>query len=268
MKIISLNVNNFGGTTSRPRPDEYKTDSNRIDWIKFQQGVVAWRNKHESAIEDNVKNMMKIIQNHEIVVLQEVDTNCQSFEILTTECEKNHFEIVFPNEYNEKTFEQGYNSITCMLIKNYIKYNRKADNFSKDVQKQYKNVDIEVGDLRVLGVHIPKGDIKYWDKLIKTVEKAKKENINTKILVIGDMNVCDFGTEQKERYLKLLNKCNMIDSWAEIGNDIDKATCNTMRRLDYAIVNSLLMECIYDVEIIDIVRNNGYTDHSAISIKF
>lgn len=252
MKIISLNVNNFGGISNKPLIKDYK------NWTEWKDAVDKWRDSNYERICSNVNNIVECVKRYEIVVLQEVDTNCSSFTKLKAQSEKNDFVIVYPNGTDETTFFNGRNSITCILVKSYLQYNKPICNFSN---KQYKNVEIEVGKLRIIGVHISKGDIEYWKKLIVMCNNYKNE----KVLVIGDMNVCDFGTPQKEKYFELLN-IGMIDSWVEKGKDMNKITCNTGKRLDYALVSHELMLDIYDVDIIDKVRNNGYTDHSAIVV--
>ena len=261
MKIISLNVNNFGGINSKPRPDEYKESDGTIIWNSFNSDVEQWQDVNKNFILYNLEKITQLIKNYEVVILQEVDTNCISFEELNQECIKNNFEIVFPNGYNKKVFQKGHNSITCMLIKKYIKYEINKNNFSN---KKYKNVDINIGNVRILGVHIPKGDLDYWNALINEVKNCTTD----KLLVMGDLNVYDCGTKQKAKYLELLRDHNMIDSWTAMGNEMDRATCNTGKIIDYALVNPELANCIYNAQIIDTPRNYGYTDHSAIVVSY
>lgn len=254
MKIISLNVNNFGGLCGRPLIKDYTS----LGLVPWGVAVDDWRRRNEETITTNLDGIVKYIKEYEIVILQEVDTNCTSFDRLKDEADKNNFLLIYPNEETEATFTKGRNSITCMLIKKNINYVSLSKNFST---KKYKNVEVQVGNLRIIGVHVPMGDLNYWNALINKYKSCKKE----RVLIIGDMNVCDFTTKQRSKFDELI-RCGMIDSWVKKGNDMNKITCNTGKRLDYALVSNLLMQDVNYVEIIDAVRNNEYTDHSAIMV--
>ena len=254
MKIISLNVNNFGGLVSKPLIQDYSYNG-KPSWGEWNNAVISWREK--ILWEFNVDAIVNSVRDFDIIVMQEVDTNSDAFKSLIKRLDE--YSIVFPNKTSQKDFCRGYKSITVMFIKKHIDYEVVTDNFST---KEMKNVEVIIDNKIVIGLHISMGDICYWDSLIKYYKMQKDK----KILIIGDMNVFDCGTKQKEKFLELL-KCGAIDAWVENGNDMNRPTANTGKRIDYAIMSPLFYEELHEITIDDNLRNKAITDHSAISMS-
>jgi len=254
MKIISLNVNNFGGLVSKPLIKDY-SDNGKPSWGVWNKAVIIWRKKIQW--ENNVAAIVNRVRNFDIIVLQEVDTNSEAFEKLIKQLDG--YSIEYPNKTSENDFCTGYKSITVMFIKKCFAYKIVDDNFST---KEMKNVEVAFENKNVIGLHISMGDTDYWDSLIKHYKELKDK----KVLIIGDMNVYDWGTKQKEKFLELL-KCGAVDAWVEKGNSMHRPTANTEKRIDYAIMSPLFYEELGDITIDDVLRNKAITDHSAISIS-
>ncbi|WP_419893147.1 hypothetical protein [Oceanobacillus kimchii] len=122
MKIVSLNINNFGGLTPKPLPKHYK---NSFSWIN---AVNKWRseidsNRYISKLIDYIKN-----RNIDIIVFQEFDINSVADKSFTKELMDLSYKIVYPNTYCEDDFEKGYSSITVMFIR--VEYQISPYNFS------------------------------------------------------------------------------------------------------------------------------------------
>ncbi|WP_419893146.1 hypothetical protein [Oceanobacillus kimchii] len=135
--------------------------------------------------------------------------------------------------------------------------------FLQKISKEWRNVEVKVGDRTIIGVHVPKGDKKYWDSLIELYNNQNEED---QLLIIGDMNVYDKGTTQMEKFIELLS-LGAIDAWLEKGNPNDRPTANTKRRIDYAIMSPSLYSKLIDIDIDDTLRNEYVTDHSAIMVE-
>lgn len=254
MKIISLNVNNFGGLVSKPLIKDYSYNG-KPSWDDWNNAVITWRKKIQW--ENNVAAIVNRVRDFDIIVLQEVDTNSEAFKKLKKQLDEHS--IVYPNKTSENDFCTGYKSITVMFIKKCFNYAVVVDNFST---KEMKNVEVTIENKNVIGLHISMGDTDYWDSLIKHYKELKDK----KVLIIGDMNVYDWGTKQKEKFLELL-KCGAVDAWVEKGNSMHRPTANTEKRIEYAIMSPLFYEELGNITIDDVLRNKAITDHSAISIS-
>lgn len=254
MRIISLNVNNFGGLVSKPLIKDYLYNEKPL-WDDWNKAVMAWREKIKW--ENNVSVIADYVRDFDVIVFQEVDTNSEAFKKLIKNLDE-HF-IVYPNKTEGKDYCIGFKSITVMFIKRCFNYTIMADNYSA---KKMKNVEINIDNKNIIGLHITMGDTDYWDSLIKHYNRLKDK----KVLIIGDLNVYDRGTKQKEKFLELLN-CGAIDAWVQKGNSMHRATSNTEKRIDYAIMSPLFYEELVDITIDDVLRNKAITDHSAISIS-
>lgn len=257
MKILSLNINNFGGTKPKPVPSDCrKINSNETDWELWKKRVDDWRKDIDG--EYNAEKIKNYIKENEfdIVIIQEFDMNSKNGNLLINGLEAFHYNIVYPNGY-EAECKRGNKSITVMFIKDIDSCQISRENFS--VTK--RSVEIKFHGYTIIGVHVPLGDKNFWNSIIRRY----KDNENEKLLLIGDMNVFDFGTLQKEKFFELL-KCGAVDAWVQKKNSMDRPTANTGKRIDYAIMTPLLYNDLVDIDIDDILRNEAITDHSAISI--
>lgn len=253
MEIISLNINNFGGLVKKPLINDYKR-CGKINWAHWNNAVIQWRSSIQWELHVTV--IVAHVQHADIVILHEVDTNSNAFNELIKQMDEHM--IIYPNKEQEITFKRGYKSITLMFIKKGIKHFVPNYNFST---KRMKNVEIIIGDKHIIGLHISMGDIDYWNAFI-THYKSLAEK---KALFIGDLNVYDQGTFQKEKFIELLN-CGAIDAWVKRGHSMHRPTANTGKRIDYAIMTSKFYDQFTEISIDDTLRNREITDHSALRV--
>lgn len=250
MKIASINVNNFGGTISRPLRGNDDLDS-------WKDKIIFWRKENEDTIQKNVERIVAFASDYDVIFLHEVDTNCASWKKLN-ELMEDKYKLEVPNDCDKYYyFKNGFSSISCVYIKNEIKYEYEKYNFSGYA----KNVEIKLleTNLTLIGVHTNYEDI-YWEKLIDRWEQLKQGDV----LLIGDLNVFDSGTERRNYFDKVL-KQGAIDLWLNQGEDNNTPTYNT-NRIDYALSSKSLLEKKPTEQIIDSIRKEKVTDHAAICV--
>jgi endonuclease/exonuclease/phosphatase family metal-dependent hydrolase len=106
------------------------------------------------------------------------------------------------------------------------------------------------------------GEDCFWDEIIDFYKKHQEQ----KLVIIGDFNVYDLGTEQKKKYLQLL-ALNAKYAWLEKGYRNSTKTHIKGRRLDYAIMTPTLYECLNSIRIDPVLIENDITDHAALIIE-
>ena len=255
MKILSLNVNNFGGVCDKPLLNDYRFPNGRKDLATWGAEVDYWRESHKEIIEKNVENIVCFIRDYDVVFLHEVDTNCFSWILLTSRM-KEEYVLELANGINKSTIESGRKSISCAFIKNNINYNCDGiPNFSDS----HRNVEIEIQGLSVIGIHMSY-DLKDWINLRLRFEKIKKN-----VLIIGDLNVFDLGTSRREQFDMLLNE-GAKDLWLEQKEDNRTPTANTLKRIDYALASDSIIRAGAKEIIHNVTRRCNFTDHAAISV--
>lgn len=255
MKILSLNVNNFGGSSSKPLLNDYKHNG-KTDWNSWNEAVDDWRYTNRNNILANVQSIADISKVYDVIFLCEVDTNCESWYKLH-ELMKDQYTLLPPNGIDLSKYQEGRKSISCLFIKKGIKYEYTNDNFLKF----QRNVEIKIGDIHIIGLHMNYA-IEDWDKLIK-----KYRSLNDKkLLIIGDLNVYDPGTEIRNKFDELVNE-GAKDIWLEQGENNDIPTCNSGRRIDYALsTQKLYNENAPRELILDDIRLQNISDHAGIVV--
>lgn len=241
MKILSLNINNFGGFECK---EEYKNNNKYEEWSKLDKTNEATEIFAYIQIEKPV-----------IAVLHEFELNTKFAKAFIQSMNLIGYEIVPIEKHNYKK-----PSITIMFVRKELLYS-KLDNPHKE--KSLRASVIKTGDFIVYGIHIsPVCDSDFWEEIIDFYKKHKVE----KLVIIGDYNVYDIGTDQKRKFLELLS-LNAKDAWLEKGYSNSTMTHIKGRRLDYAIMTPSLFECLIDIRIDPLLLNNKSTDHAALIIE-
>lgn len=257
MKILSLNVNNFGGVCDKPLLKDCKFPNGSTDQAAWGAEVDNWRESHKEIIEKNVENIVCFIKDYDVVFLHEVDTNCFSWNLLTSRM-NDEYVLELANGKNKSTIERGRKSISCAFIKNIINYNCDGiPNFSDS----HRNVEIEIQGISIIGIHMSY-DLKDWINLRRRFEKEKKN-----VIIIGDMNVFDLGTPRREQFDMLLNE-GAKDLWLEQKEDNRIPTANTRKRIDYVLVSDSIIRAGAKEIIHNVTRRWNLTDHAAISVVY
>lgn len=252
MKILSLNVNNFGGSSSKPLLNVYIYNG-KPDWKSWNEAVDNWRNKNREKILANVRSAADISKDFDVIFLHEADTNCESWSELN-KLMKDQYDLLLPNGIDLSEYQTGRKSISCLFIKKDIKYEYTTYNFLNS----QRNVEIAIGDIHIIGLHM-RYDLEDWNKLINYLSEEK-------LLIIGDLNVYDLGTGRREKFNELLGK-GAIDLWLKQGESDDTPTCNTGKRIDYALSTpKLYAENAPRELILDDIRRKNISDHAGIVV--
>lgn len=255
MKILHLNVNNFGGLSSKPLP-KYYTDGNL-----WRISVAGWREENKNNILKNVQSIADISKDFDVIFLHEVDTNCDSWSKLNN-LMKEQYDLVMPGGVDSASFfKKGNLSISCSFIKRDVQYETKANFWGKD---NLRSIEITVGDIHIIGLHMPY-KLTEWDKLIKKYETLRNE----KLLIIGDMNVYARGSDRREKFDTLFNEENKaIDLWVAQDEREETPTFGSGDRIDYAIATPKLYEENAPREsILDNIRCRKISDHEGIAVE-
>lgn len=226
MKIMSLNINDFGGVTEKLMGQKtvgYK-GKEVIDW-KY------WKDCIEK--DSKVKEVKQYIieQNPDVVVLQEYEYNNSNEPM-------DFIEWMDHNGYKVYGAMPDYRISTTLLFSK-----RECKQLSVPHSEVTANdVAIKIEDFIIYGVRIPLNSSNrptvredYWDEIIRFCQNNEKE----KMILIGDFNTYDNSGDNAEAFMKkeeLLSKFCM-DLWLELGNPYDTPTQKpNMSRLDYVFI--------------------------------
>lgn len=230
MKVISLNINDFGGCNEHL--EDYKK-------IFGYQGIHKWDELDKG---ENIQGILDFLKknNPEVIVLQEFDINSMEAKKFTVKMKNMGYELKSESPSKRP-------SMTVMFIKNNIIYNEIK---TCHVERRLRAYAIEVEDYIIYGIHVPpKYDKIFWDEIEKLWSTYEKQ----KLVMIGDINTINF--RNKERLNKLLLKS--VDVWNAKGNK-DKISVAG----DYVIISTNS-----DIETVGIEKEEfvcNYTDHPAI----
>ena len=244
MKILSLNINNFGGLKCKEQyKKEYKLDEwTAIDKISESTEIFAYIQQEKPVI----------------AILHEFELNTNIANQFIEYMDRIGYEII---PYEETKLKNP--SITIMFVSKELLYEKIDNPHNLKSNKTLRASVIKAEDCIIYGVHIPPTyDSDFWVELICFYNRHKEK----KIVVIGDYNAYDLGTEQKKKYLELL-ALNAKDAWLEKGYSNSTKTYIKGRRLDYAIMSPSLYECLNNIRIDPYLMTNDKTDHAALIIE-
>ncbi|UOB20902.1 hypothetical protein [Macrococcus armenti] len=257
MKILSLNVNNFGGINNKPVLYDYHFGE-KYNWVRFNRDVDNWRNNNETTILKNVEYIYDFSKKYDLIFFYEVDTNSKSWYLLQDLMSKNSFEILLPNNQVRETFKKGRNSITCGFIKQNIEFIYGDNNFFND----YRSMEIIVNDVHFLALHMKafKKDLDKWDKVKNRFNLLKDK----KLVILGDLNVFDKNDTNRRKFDELLAS-GAIDLWIKQGESNDSPT-HKQSRIDYILSTEKIYNSGVKQSIIDKPRLEKWTDHCAVTL--
>jgi len=245
MKFLSLNIDNFGNYSNPTREN-----ANRIR-----------------------EYILEMIPGPDVVILQEFKKSCVGDEFLT-KLEKDGYVVKYPKHPNGKsTCENDVKaqSIVVALISKELKNCEIINPILESQSKMWPRwIGINISDLSIVGVHIPSGVSrpkeaeKYWNDICN----YSKKMIDKKAMLIGDMNVYDPGTVSSEKFNELLSPSAIVDAWKEKKNTTNRPTCDSGKRIDYALMTQLLYKDLTNIDIDDTLRIKKNTDHSALIVEF
>lgn len=231
MKIISININDFGGVSNHR--EEYKQIyGNRTylsEWDKLDK-------------TDSINGILGFIIQYspDIVILQEYDINsaeAQSFYQKMAECG-------YLLKSEKSTLKRP--SMTVMYIKKSIDFHEMHVGHERSIRAYA----IKSEDIIIYGTHIPpRYDEQFWTELHNFIRKTNSE----KYILIGDFNTINYKNNNE---LDILLE-NAVDAWKEKGHNKPISVAG-----DYVIISKSI-----DLKNIEIDRFNEIkTDHPAVLV--
>ncbi len=244
IKIISFNVNDFGGAFASR--ESYKKQYGTKSYLR------EWDNINKSYIVGGITTYIAI-HNPEIFLIHEFDVNSSEGKQFQANMEKLRYDILYtPNSMKRP-------SITAMFVKKSITNYKIILNSHK---KFLRAMIIELDDLVIYGVHCPY-DISFWDELINQFKSFVKSG--NQVLLMGDLNVFDKGTTRMQKFEELLNFSS--DLWLNCGKNHQTPTCSSGRRIDYAISSHNAIKLTKNMKIDDLPLNLGLSDHCSLILE-
>ncbi|EDO57759.1 endonuclease/exonuclease/phosphatase family protein [Clostridium sp. L2-50] len=249
MRILSININDFGGLENHlMEHKKYNAWVGRecIDWkywSAIDKDVVF--NKFLNYIEDKQPDVL-IVNEMIVSPLERID--------FISKIEEMGF------SYFDETIPSGKYSFTMMFYKNM-----KCTLFASPNSGYRENRSILyfVEGIYVNGTHFPQeSDTKF----LNAVEMFCKARKNDKVIIIGDLNANDVSRGNKQ-LVERLKTYGYEDVWVQKGNPDDTVTEAKYRgRLDYAIASEAVYASISNMEIDPMPMDCGMTDHAAVII--
>ncbi len=246
MKLFSLNCNKFAGCISDGKGEYFDADIlRRIVWIV---------------------QLFLDLDDDNLVILHEVNYRSEPFQMLRSALERRDFTLYLPTmidamKYHNKAVIPYGCTVAITRKQTTWKQSPSLEVDQRNHSYGNKSVILNHHDMTVVGIHMPY-DQAYWNRLTAYVKNA----LDRDMILIGDMNTFDEGTWRKEK-LKQLLSYGMIDAWTASGKENEKATCNTEKRLDYALMTKKAYASLQAIRIMDSIRKEGISDHSAIMVE-
>lgn len=200
---------------------------------------------------------MPFVKDYDVVFLHEVDTNCDSWDLLR-ELMGDEYRLALPEDLTKEELSQHpYYSISCAFVKYGIEYK-----CEKSIPDYFRNVGIKIysTSLSIISVHTNDKN-EYWQKLIDRWKQFKDGDA----LLIGDLNVFDENSTHLKDYNELLSQ-GAFDIWLNQGEDNNTPTYRAGTRIDYALASKSLLEKKPTEKIANSLLRDRITDHAAICV--
>ena len=242
MRILSLNVNDFGGTVTKK---EYTSNGMTKEWYKLDR-------------TNEASKIFKYIEGKDpcIVILQEFELDTSISKTFCNWMETYGYDIV-PHEVPK----YKRMSITSIFIKKGIVFDAIG---SPNKERSLRTSAVRVGETIICGTHIPPKpfDELFWKEIYDFYEKYHSEEV----ALVGDFNTINY--ENKVKFLELLDiYSNAVDAWSESGHPDDTPTiCEKGQRLDRAIMSRPMYEHLKNIQIDPDLMDSHITDHAALII--
>ena len=227
MKILNININDFGGR------DNHREEYKKMYEYRY---IKEWDKLDKN---DVILKFMNCIDHYkpDIIILQEYDINsieCYDFKLKMEERE-------YTLESEKTTLKRP--SMTVFFIKNNLIHTY----VSVEHERNGRAYAINVDNIVIYGTHVPpKYDEEFWNEIKAFIK-------NKKCLLVGDFNTVNY---------KNMNELNilfqeMVDVWKQKGNNEPISIMG-----DYVIADKSI-----DLEKLEISRfDDGFSDHPGIVI--
>lgn len=261
MKILSLNLNDFGGNNDHLF--EHKTFNTYlgkecIDWKYWRQCV------DKKTTIDKIREKVTSI-NPDVLIFQEYEINNSPEPMSYLDFLKEEYEIVFNSDIKE--------SATIILIKKEITFSCLPN--PNACRKPDHACCISVNNTIVYGIHVPD------DQFLSITKKYAGDHKDEDLLIIGDFNV---NREKKnlqdtQIFESMLHETGMKDTWLEkcLNGNISRTNetptyiCpqkpEVRNRIDYALTTTSLYNKVKNIDILEGCIEAGLSDHNPILIE-
>lgn len=248
MKILSVNINDFGGLENHLM--EYK----RTNY--YGKEVIYWE---KWSMIDKSRQEEKFClyideKTPDIIILQEFQPNNskESYDFINWMNGKGYKLIGEVPDFNI--------SMTVIFISEEISY----ESIQSPHKRSARSSSIKIGKYIIYGTHVPvEYDKNYWEKLILFYNNWKEE----KIILIGDFNTYAEGTDSKKKFNELINR-GAVDVWLEKGNPNTTPTEKKYGgRLDYVIVSPEMYKCVCMMNIDSKTMDENMSDHASLILE-
>lgn len=253
MKIVSLNINSFGGDV-----DTFEGMKKELA-NRYYDGNVLEAYKEALSSWNDAINSRSIYKS----ILKEIDE---------VDADIILFQEYYINSEVAKKFEEEMRKRNYALKCNYITDKRprprplctgafcRDNNAYEEVKPQFdfegRVFVFKYEDFYIIDAHMPlnpKDDKRYSEnnkkraeeveKLWEKIREYLKDKKDEKVIFIGDLNVYQRGTHQYKSFVPLFKSdVDMRDLWLEQGGKDNAITCKKGTRLDYALVTPGLYE--------------------------
>ncbi len=172
MKIMSLNVNNFGGDTEKPRWDKY-TIKNEY-WAELRE---FQNDPKRIEVAREITNMIRV-ELPDVVVFQEFDVNAPAGKQTINDLGEYGYLTIYPDKERPESI-RGNCSITMMFTKK-----DNVERYRSPELKAWKWCGIKIDDLMIIGIHAPEEM-----KFLRNVQEWAKSHDEEKVIILGDFNI-------------------------------------------------------------------------------
>lgn len=271
--LTSLNVNQFLGKHSWEALQGDQREKWKI-WRQVKDFYFQYISEHLVKEED-------LLLLHEVPYVKEVEyVNCaggtdykkssevsEVYKEFEQYCKENDLEIQVP-------FTEDSSFFRTIAVFQKGAYRRIPIHTDEIFQERRNRILVleraETDGAVIVGVHIPSDDRKYWDSLMALHQKLP---VGRMILYVGDLNTYKPGTINQKKFSQFLSR-GLVDVWLKKGYNPAKETyvspeSGSPARLDYVLMTEKDFEDAQcEIRIEDAVREQGYSDHSAVSVRF
>ena len=253
MRILSLNVNDFGGNICL---QELKSDC-----ATRSEAYRVWDSLDKTREMKAIFEYIVHVKAAQVVILQEFELNTAYAGAFLQKMDSAGYEVVpYGTIGNYKR-----PSITIMLIQKGLPYLQLPNPHRLKTEKTLRANIVRCADFIIYGVHAPY-DEDFWDELMECYDlyTGKKSE---KMVVIGDMNVNLYAPSNaaKEKFLQLTGVHGAIDAWAAQGKRDNEPTY-WKNRIDYALMSPAAYALLADIQIDPSLWKRGMTDHAALIV--
>ena len=235
MKILSLNANNFLGSTGT----KYEF-SNLREWA-------SWREENFDFILNNIVNISEKIKelSPDLIFLFEIDV--QEIKWIREKLSP-AYELTTPTKFREHTYQDN-RSITLAFRKKGIEENRVPCN---SLDEWLRNIELKANDISIVGIH-RKMDNEHGKDLINDVRELSKDN--KPIVILGDLNISDNSYEKDKKLIGELEEMG----FTHCENNHPTFIADTI--IDHAFIKGIEN---YRLNATTTIIKEGLSDHEAL----